>query len=154
MLTNQACPYVPGPLLSIEGYTGKRHRQRISTLTTHRYSCCMVPQTRLLIFGSPSCTLQSSRCGARVRFRSVEGAPHAFHLEPLGGRGDLGLCAHDLAAARARCSLSKGFEAIASLLSANCHPLCDLSGSQRFLAFSKSIAAFIKLLGEMLRQKL
>ena len=36
---------------------------------------------------------KARECGAPVRFRRVEGAPHAFHLEPLDGRGDSDLCA-------------------------------------------------------------
>ena len=35
---------------------------------------------------------KAQACGARVRFRKVVGAPHAFHLEPLDGRGDSDLC--------------------------------------------------------------
>eukprot|EP01044_Picomonas_judraskeda_P000329 COSAG03_NODE_14_length_22296_cov_10.813128_19_plen_391_part_00 len=35
---------------------------------------------------------KAQACGAPVRFRKVVGAPHAFHLEPLDGRGDSDLC--------------------------------------------------------------
>lgn len=97
---------------------------------------------------------KARECGAPVCFRSVEGAPHAFHLEPLDGRGDSDLCAHDPTAAFSRSCIGVlvcGYESNVSLLSTNCHLLCDPSGSQRSLAFSKSICCN-QLLGKMLRQ--